>query len=700
MIGYKSTTDDFIVKIELVKDQRLSEFKNDKYDFGKNGLPTGIIDKKYTGLGATFCEINSERNSIIVSPTRALARSKYEESKEKDKTGKNSYFYLGGGYEKITDKDIEDFLKKPGFKKIFVVANSFDKIIKAGGQSVYTDFALVVDEIDSLQQDTSYRSNLEFVIDFFWDFTNKTVVTATYIDFSDSRFKPTKEFPLFEVEIKDYDKTELIYNEVQNPILGTINLIDQLLKEDSDKKIFVALNSITYINSIIKTLLTRSTYNLGDFGVLCSERSAYGIYPNVKKIDLVDGKLEKKINFATSAYFVGVDILEPVHLIVCNSDKKPHTVIFPEKILQIIGRSRVKAHSLNLITFRKLSNPFIKSSFPLVERNEFIERINPFKETLNDFEKNYKNSNQKDKEAIQKKLLTIEIGGVGSLLRRNYFGKLVISDFTIDYLSYNSKRAREYEKGTSFLRNYLKNYFKIKDGDIYTTEFAALENLTSIELVESFLINHKSYLLRASVRYKDPNWYIIQLNEAELNKNRPTTSSLLLQNLYFEYIYGSELADQKIREYNKDKSQIKSFARLFKLFKLSESDFFKNKLTSKFQENEEYTFDEMKLKFLELHTEKKKEGLSHLSDFVPVDVFQNQKLLGEMIESLFEVKKVRKGKKKILHYEILSFESSNFKQQKKVNKKDSNLKIQELLGVDEKSVVLSVPNELLDSFLK
>ncbi len=39
-------------------------------------LPSGIIDERATGIGATTCEITSPRNSIIVVPTRALAYSK------------------------------------------------------------------------------------------------------------------------------------------------------------------------------------------------------------------------------------------------------------------------------------------------------------------------------------------------------------------------------------------------------------------------------------------------------------------------------------------------------------------------------------------------------------------------------------------------------------------------------------------------
>ena len=39
-------------------------------------MPHGIVNKQLPGVGATTLEINSNRNSIIVLPTKALAFSK------------------------------------------------------------------------------------------------------------------------------------------------------------------------------------------------------------------------------------------------------------------------------------------------------------------------------------------------------------------------------------------------------------------------------------------------------------------------------------------------------------------------------------------------------------------------------------------------------------------------------------------------
>ena len=57
-----------------------------------NQLPYGLIDKSITGLGATTLEMKAKRNSIIVTPTKNLAYSKYS------KDPKN-YLYVGRSFE-------------------------------------------------------------------------------------------------------------------------------------------------------------------------------------------------------------------------------------------------------------------------------------------------------------------------------------------------------------------------------------------------------------------------------------------------------------------------------------------------------------------------------------------------------------------------------------------------------------------------
>lgn len=687
-----------LINIKLKSGQTLSDYKDDHYDFKKNGLPTGIIDKKYTGIGATHCEIVSKRNSIIVSPTRSLARSKYEEWVKKEKDQGISCFYLGGGFGKIKDEDIKSSLSKNGIKKVFAVANSFPRIVEIGGDKVYKEFALVVDEIDSFQVDSSYRSSLESTVDYFWKFDNKAVITATLIDFSDKRFNPSKDFPLFQVEITDFKKRRLNLYSDEDPVLGLVNLINQIQVENRDEKIFVALNSMTQIKRVIKTLVKEELYDLQDFGILCSEKSEISIPQGVEKIELNEGLLSRKINFATSAYFVGIDILEPVHLIACNSDRKHYSVLFPEKILQIIGRCRREVYSLNLISFPQLTNPFIKKFFPFVKRERLVEKLQPYKETFENIRQNFQGHPKEEVNKLELKIIEIEINGIRGLFRRNSLGNIAVSNFTVDYSVYNSNRVIEYSNGLSGLINYLNNYFEVVESKLHLNQFLDLSKLVSEDFVNSFLSRYKSKIHRSSDDYLDnKNFSLICLHQAEFNIKDPKISSFLLQVVYFGYIWGDDLVEKKIREYNKKTIQIKPFARKIKLFKLINSDSFKKKIVSEFEEGKEYLVGDLVQKFLKLRGKNK----SELSYLIPDNILSSTQLFSKFLKSIFEVKKRRVGKNKDTFYKIISLSSKEFIPTKKeINSSLRSERLDNLFMVDDKSILLSISDKLLDSMLK
>ena len=88
-----------------------------------NQLPFGILNKNRTGVGATTLEIKSERNSIIVVPTKNLAFNKAQ-------TGKGKYLYVGSAIKGKADsgttkKDIIKYINNNSipYKKIITVAD-------------------------------------------------------------------------------------------------------------------------------------------------------------------------------------------------------------------------------------------------------------------------------------------------------------------------------------------------------------------------------------------------------------------------------------------------------------------------------------------------------------------------------------------------------------------------------------------------
>lgn len=162
-------------------------------------VPYGIINKTITGLGATTLELMTpKRNSIIVVPTKTLAYSKVLTANKAK--GDNYAMYIGSPIGEVKSNinltSVRDYVKAKGsddVNKFVVVADSLPMLLNYLSQldiDVYSDYFLMVDEIDTLQSDSSYRPRLEVVIDhyFKFDFNNRAVVSATIIPFSNPLF--------------------------------------------------------------------------------------------------------------------------------------------------------------------------------------------------------------------------------------------------------------------------------------------------------------------------------------------------------------------------------------------------------------------------------------------------------------------------------------------------------------------------------
>lgn len=367
------------IKIELPKSIKfLSDYKDDQWDFS-NGLPTGILHKKFTGIGATTCEIRALRNSILVFPTVSLAKTKCSQTIieiEKEDLPLQA-FYVGGGVKHVEISSFIQEISEDKKVKLFVVADSLPWLIKIIGSRVYDDYFLMVDEIDTFQIDSSYRVSLEYAVDYFKDFKGKCALTATLIPFSD---------PDFDESIIDYwiinksleEKPDLQIIESLYPVNTIVEQIQICVS--MDEKVVVALNSISQINRICKELVGNYGYKKDEIGILCSSSSKNDIYHMTQWIPIPeDGqiKIEFKLIFMTSSYFVGIDILNLFHLIIVNFPYPDHAILSFEKIYQITGRARNGTLSSVLI-----SPPTIEVYKDHFDLEDITSRIAKVKEVI------------------------------------------------------------------------------------------------------------------------------------------------------------------------------------------------------------------------------------------------------------------------------------------------------------------------------
>lgn len=679
--------------ITLKKDEKyLTDYSGDIWDF-KNGLPSGLINKKYTGVGATYTEIlTTSRNSIIVSPTVSLAKSKSEEWIEKNI---HNCFYVGGG---VSNIDIKEFLKNasPSKKiKFFVVADSFPRLIKILGTKAYDDYFLLIDEIDTFQTDTSYRSSLEYVIDYFHDFTDKAAVTATLIPFSDEKFSPIN-IDYYVIEKEDYVKTDLNLISSDNELETACNVVITLLEKG--EKVVVALNSIKKgINKLCKTLTENSILKAGEIGVMCSEQSKIDLYKGVnfciiESNDNNEFILKHQLTFITSSYFVGVDFHDKFHLVIVNCTSPIHAALPFEKIVQITGRGRNGLLSNNVVSFNRFQGPFY--SF---KKEPSLKIISSLKKAY-DLSKRELSDYPEQWELFKKQFLEQTIEEEKGFIRLNFKDEVVPSYFTIDYKSHFFETLMSYRKGLNKLENNLSKYYNVLKNNYKPIHTYELESYTSQDFVDAFHSRFPDLYenILSRIPEEEKEWGSVQniyfFNLAERYKKVKKNYAAILQLMFFIEKYGKlEKALAEFLVYNGKRLKIIEFKRLLLLYKLRNSNEY-NSFSKYFEVNKEYTLDEYRNGILDLLKENK-----GINDYFDKSALSEDKNLFSLLSQLFNIKKRRSTKyipgKKVTVYVIEQFKSIDLDNSKPSTKHN---KLEDFAGVSLKSYLLNLSKSDLE----
>ena len=332
--------------------------------------PWGLMNKNKTGIGATTLELNAQRDSIVVVPTRALAVSKVRSTGYIEGTEKFKCHYVGSDYANFSNKPstLEAYLDDPQivYKKFIVVSDSLGSLIKRigkRGRNPY-EFFLLVDEIDSYQYDNTYRPNMEKVIDYYFKFPQhkRSMLSATVNEFSNPLIK---EEPF--VELVFIDSPKKIINLIHAPSICSevAAYIEYLYNKAPEEKILIAYNSIEKILATIKLLRVPIR---GECAIYCSERSKHKIPEYYAEFE--GDRLQNRVNFITCTYFVGIDIKEQYHLISVSDVSHLYSVLSIDKFTQIAGRCRDEN---GLLSETLIYNTFIKS-YPY-NRDELLKII-------------------------------------------------------------------------------------------------------------------------------------------------------------------------------------------------------------------------------------------------------------------------------------------------------------------------------------
>jgi len=311
---------------KISKGQRLSDIM----DF----LPSNaIIQKTLPGIGATYLEITSKRNSIIIEPNVPVIEGK-----------RKKHSNIRGVMWGVTPQDVENYLlSDQEFKKIIVTPESYFKVQEAFTQlgiNYFDDYFLLIDECERLTQDIGYREKIDAPLEDFWKFKNRSFISATPITPTSKEFTE-KGFKFFTIK-PDFDYKQDIEIFITHNVLATVKdffhkAIPDLTNIKDCHCYFI--NSIDMIHCIIRDLNIKEISN-----IYCSPDAIRKL--KVLKYENAYSSLNdlNKINFFTSRFFSAVDIevnFKPNVTVVTDVVFEPNSMIIPQtEAIQIAGRFR------------------------------------------------------------------------------------------------------------------------------------------------------------------------------------------------------------------------------------------------------------------------------------------------------------------------------------------------------------------------
>ena len=426
-------------------------------------LPHGRINKKETGIGATTLELKSERNSIIVFPTRSTAFSKSEGKVHYFNSDKSTKISTQNKVEKLK-KYLEDSTITD--KKITVVADSLPKLLEIIGETVYTEYFLLLDEIDSIQKDSIFRKRMEICMGFYKNFNldNRAVVSATLLDFSDPSLK-NERLTNFKYEPIPKGKISIRESLLETNYGNAFEIIRELLVLDNGK-IVVAFNEVDAIIILANYLVEQKLIGYNEIAVLCGnspynkERTAM-----FNSAVITNSIYPCKLNFLTSANFTGYDIVESYHLVIISNATYEHTRLSEFEMIQISGRCRMpnKLLSFNII-YSLLQKSIIKPPKKIIDLIKFSQTEI---KALNCISHHYDTDELGKEQAEHIRSLLVNNSGYGNynFVCKNNANEYVTSYLNIDaYIEDQRLRYKIYSN-----KKYLVKYFKLL---LYTVDFS------------------------------------------------------------------------------------------------------------------------------------------------------------------------------------------------------------------------------------
>lgn len=388
-----------------------------------------ILSKQIPGCGATTLELMTERNSIIIVPNIPVIYSKCKK-----------YPNLLGISQGVKLPQIVKYLKTHHIHKIMTTPESFPKIKDACKElniDIYTRFFLLMDECHQLITDVDYREDVVLPMKDFFEFTNKALVSATPIAFSDPRFE--------EHEFKTINVTATYDCRQDITVTHTYNIaqaVEEYLKEHTGQVCF-------FFNSVVESYSLIKHFHLQEDAVIyCAPKSRNklkGEYHFPNAYTKWSAKTMKKYSFFTGRFFTAFDLdldYKPDLLMITDPQHAKFSMLdIDTDCIQICGRFR---NGINSATHIFKADPeIIAKSKEQVEweisAHEFAYR------TINTL---YMNADSKEARFAY-----------GAVLETLPFKKYQYEDFTKNWFAIDNAMNDELVKGRYKSQDLIKEWY-------------------------------------------------------------------------------------------------------------------------------------------------------------------------------------------------------------------------------------------------
>lgn len=365
-------------------------------------LPSNaIINKGRCGIGGTTLEIETNRDSIIVVPTIGVINSKCSDDSGYIDEVYKSKPKIFGIYGQISeDKLIAILEDQHPIRKIFTTPAGLRKLMECGydKELIKQNWFLLLDEYHTSATD-AFRNDILIPFDYFWIFPeeNRAMISATPYKFSDPRIS---ELKVYDIKITEKLGTvDILHTESVSDCLGYfLRNADQL-----DGNLHVFFNSVNEIANILRA------YDVSyRASIYIANKEA-----NMVKLDELRCRFHhkpseenfSKINFYTSRYFEGWDLIDKNPTVIIVTDTKIATTKLGirNKAFQAVGRSRNPIDRIIHITDHR--NKKERETFKEIKR-QHIKRAKSVVKGYNSHVKDSTNENFKvdklQKEAAEK----------------------------------------------------------------------------------------------------------------------------------------------------------------------------------------------------------------------------------------------------------------------------------------------------------